>query len=139
MSVAVLEHRTSQRLLLACWLAVLARVILIVGLITAPVAIISYEIWEFLYVLTLGIFLLVMGAYTGLAFVLRCPNCSRHVLIESKEPKHSAARKAEHLDYWGTVVWSVVRHQNLPACIAACCTAQGNADMFEPRISSAQA
>ena len=111
MSVAVLEHRTSQRLLLACWLTVLARVILIVGLIATPVAILSYSIWELLYVLTLGIFLFVMGAYTGLAFVLRCPNCGRRVLIESKEPKHSAARKAEHLDYWGTVVWSVVRHQ----------------------------
>jgi hypothetical protein len=111
MSVAVLEHRTSQRLLLACWLTVLARVILIVGLIATPVAILSYSIWELLYVLTLGIFLFVMGAYTGLAFVLRCPNCSRRVLIESKEPKHSAARKAEHLNYWGTVVWSVVRHQ----------------------------
>ena len=111
MNVALMEGRTSERLLLACWLAILARIFLIVGLITTPVAIISYEIWELLYVLSLGIFLLVMGAYTGLAFVLRCPNCGRRVLIESKEPKHSGAQKADHLDYWGTVVWSVVRHQ----------------------------
>ena len=111
MSVALMERRTSERLLLACWLAILARIFLIVGLITTPVAMISYEIWELLYVLSLGIFLLVMGAYTGLAFALRCPNCGRRVLIESKEPKHSGARKADHLDYWGTVVWSVVRHQ----------------------------
>src|SRR5262249_19833423 len=111
MSVEVMERRTSERLLLACWLAILARIFLILGLITTPVAIISDAIWEVLYVLSLGIFLLVMGANTGLAFVLRCPNCGRRVLIESKEPKHSAARKADHLDYWGTVVWSVVRHQ----------------------------
>jgi len=110
MGVALMEHRTLQRLLLACWLAILARIFLIVGLITTPVAIVSYEIWELLYVLSLGIFLLLMGAYTGLAFALRCPNCGS-VLIESKEPKHSGARKADHLDYWGTVVWSVVRHQ----------------------------
>jgi predicted RNA-binding Zn-ribbon protein involved in translation (DUF1610 family) len=111
MSVALMERRTSERLLLACWLAILARIFLIVGLVTTPVAIISHEIWELLYVLSLGIFLLVMGAYTGLAFVLRCPNCGRRVLIESKEPKHSGARKAHQLDCWGTVVWNVVRHQ----------------------------
>ena len=111
MNVALMERRTSERLFLACWLAILARIFLIVGLITTPVAIISYEIWELLYVLSLGIFLLLMGVHTGLAFVLRCPNCGRRVLIESKEPKHSAARKADHLNYWGTVVWSVMRHQ----------------------------
>jgi hypothetical protein len=111
MCVALMEHRTSELLLLACWLAILARIFLIVGLITTPVAIISYWIWELLYVLQLGTLMVVLAVYFGLAFVLRCPNCSKRFLVESPGQKHPAARKAEYLNHWGTIVWSVVRHQ----------------------------
>ena len=65
MSVALMERRTSELLLLACWLAILARIFLIVALITTPVAIIGYEIWELLYIVTLGIFVKVMGLCLG--------------------------------------------------------------------------
>jgi len=111
MNVAVMERRTSERLLLACWLAILARIFLITGLITTPVAIINYSRWELLYVVQLGILAVVLAVYIGLAFVLRCPNCSERFLLESMGPKHAAARKTAHLDYWGTIVWSVIRHQ----------------------------
>jgi hypothetical protein len=110
-SVAVMERRTLQRLFLACWLAILARIFLIVSLITTPVALISYGMWELLYVVQLGILVVVLVVYIGLAFVLRCPNCSKRLLVELMGPKHPAARKAKRLDYWGTIVWSVVRHQ----------------------------
>ena len=90
------------------------------ALITTPVAIISYEIWELLYIVTLGIFVLVVTAYITFALVLRCPNCGEYFLIESMGLKRlgrrPAAQKTEHFDYWGTIVWSVVRHQEF-ACM----------------------
>ena len=114
------ERRTSQHLFLACCLAILARIFLIVALIATPVVIISYEAWELLYVVTLGIFVLVVTAYITLALVLRCPSCGEYFLIESMGPKRPgrrpAAQKTEHFDYWGTIVWSVVRHQEF-ACM----------------------
>jgi len=111
MSVAVAEPRTSQRLFLACWLAILARIFLIVGPITTPLAIISYGMWELLYLGLLGTFVVFMTVHISLAFVLRCPNCSKPFLLESTGRKDPAVRKVEHFDYWGTIVWSVVRHQ----------------------------
>jgi hypothetical protein len=111
MNVAPMERRTSELLLLACWLAILARIFLIVGLITTPVAIISYSIWELLYVLQLGTLMVVLAVYFGLAFVLRCPNCSKRFLVESTGQKDPAARKAKHVNHCGTILWSVVRHQ----------------------------
>jgi hypothetical protein len=116
MSVTVMERRTLQRLFLACWLAILARIFLIVSLVTTPVALISYGMWELLYLVQLGILVVVLVVYIGLAFVLRCPNCSKRLLVESMGPKHPVARKEKHLDYWGTIVWSVVRHQQF-ACM----------------------
>jgi len=111
MSVGIMKRRTSQRLFLACWLAIFARIITIVGLIATPIVILNYEIWELLYVALLGIFAIVMAVYIGFAFVLRCPRCGNRFLVEPSGAKHPAARRAEHLDYWGTVVWNVVRGQ----------------------------
>src|SRR5215813_8941951 len=82
MSVGIIERRTSQRLFLACWLAIFARVIIIVGLIATPIVILNYEIWELLYVVLLGILAIVMAVYIGFAFVLRCPSCGNRFLVE---------------------------------------------------------
>jgi DNA-directed RNA polymerase subunit RPC12/RpoP len=109
--VAVLGPRTSERLLRASWLAVVARILLIAGLITTPVALLNYELWEFLYLMFLAAFAVVMTVYLGLALVLKCPDCGKRFLIESTEPKHPAARRAKHFDHWGTLVLSIMRNR----------------------------
>jgi hypothetical protein len=101
-------HPVSRVVLGACWLAIIVRVLLVVGLIALPVAIVSVSIWEFVYVIVLAIFVVTMAAYLGFAFTLRCPACRRRFLMESG-PKHLAVRKAPHFGYWGTMVWGVVR------------------------------
>lgn len=98
----------SRFVLVACWLAIVVQVLLVVGLFALPFAIVSLSLWELVYVIVLAIFVVAMAAYLGFAFTLRCPACRRRFLMESG-PKHSAARKAQHFGYWGTVVWDIVR------------------------------
>lgn len=101
----------SRLALVACWLAVLVRVFLVLGLIAIPVAFVSYAVWEWIYMIGLGAFVVLMGAYIGLAFTLRCPSCRRRVLVESRRGKHPAARKARHLGHWGTLVRDIIRQR----------------------------
>jgi hypothetical protein len=103
-------YTASRFVLAACWLALVVRVLLVVALIALLVAIVSVSIWKFVSVIVLALFVVTMAAYLGFAFTLRCPACRRRFLMESG-PKHSAARRAQHSGYWGTVVWDVVRRR----------------------------
>ncbi len=104
-------YSVSRFVFAACWLAIVVRVLLVVGLIALLVAMVSVSIWESVYVIVLAIFVVTMAAYLGFALTLRCPACRRRFLMESG-PKHSAARRAQHFGYWGTVVWDIVRNRH---------------------------
>jgi hypothetical protein len=97
-------------------------VLLVVGLIATPVALASYAVWEWVYLVVLSAFVVLMAAYIGLAFTLRCPGCTRRFLVESRGGKHPAARKAQHLGHWGTVVLDIIRHRQFTCmyCGALC-------------------
>lgn len=101
----------SRLALVACWLAVLIRVLLVVGLVTTPVVFASSAVWEWIYLFVLGSFVVLMAAYMGLAFSLRCPACRRRFLVESRGATHPEARKAQPLSRWGTMVLDIIRHR----------------------------
>jgi len=85
---------------------------LVGGLIATPIAFASYAVWEWIYIVVLGPIVVLMAAYMGLAFTLRCPVCHRRFLVEAWGAKHPAARKAQYLGHWGTVVTDILRkHQ----------------------------
>lgn len=123
----------SRLALVACWVAVLVRVVLVIGVIAIPVAFASYAIWEYIYLTVLGAFVVLMGAYIGLAFTLRCPHCRRRFLVESRGGRHPAARKAEHLGYWGTLVRDTIRdHQFTCMHCGALCRVRGARENRHP-------
>ncbi len=106
------DPEASRLALVACWLAVVVRVLLVGGLIATPIAFASYAVWEWIYIVVLGPIVVLMAAYMGLAFTLRCPVCHRRFLVEAWGAKHPAARKAQYLGHWGTVVTDILRkHQ----------------------------
>jgi hypothetical protein len=109
--VNALSKTTKKAVLLASWLAVLARILVIVALIGTVVAVLHYEIWTLLYLVLLSAVVVVWGGYLGLAISLRCPACRQHFFIEKRGPKHAAARKAQYFDYWGTTVLDIIRRR----------------------------
>jgi len=110
-SVPSQEATASRLALVACWLAVVVRIVLVVGIVTLPIAFASSTIWNWIHEIVLALFVVLMGAYIGLAFTLRCPNCRRRFLVERRD-RHAAAKKAEHLGHWGTVVHDVLRQRH---------------------------
>jgi len=56
-----------------------------------------------------------------------CPSCGNRFLVEPSGAKHPAARRAERLDYWGTVVWNVVREQEFTCMNCGILYDKGNA------------
>jgi len=113
-------HSASRRLLVACWLAVSVRALLVLGVLALPLAWIRADAWEYLYVALLTVFVPIWGIYLALAVTLRCPACGRRLLVESREPKHPSARRARYCDSWGTVVRDVLRSRQ---CVCMYCGA----------------
>src|SRR5438874_7819831 len=111
----------SRLAIVACWLAVLVRVVLVLGLIAMPIALASTTGWAWIEDMILGVFIIPMAAYMALAFTLRCPSCRRCFLVEPRA-KHPTARKIGHLDHWGTVVRDVLRQRQFTCmyCGAPC-------------------
>jgi hypothetical protein len=126
MPVVPTEGPTVSRLaVVACWLAVAVRVVLVLGLIaisivgliaisiafaTHPAGTWDWRTWDWMYDIVLGVFIIPMLVYIALAFTLRCPSCRRCVLVE-RGKKHPASRKMGHLGYWGTVVRDILRER----------------------------
>jgi len=110
-SVPSQEATASRLALVACRLAVVVRIVLVVGVVTLPIAFLSSTAWNWIHEIVLALFVVLMGAYIGLAFTLRCPNCRRRFLVERRD-RHAAAKKAEHLGHWGTVVRDVLRQRH---------------------------
>lgn len=112
----------SRLALVACWLAIVVRGLLIIGFITIPLAYADYAVWEWIYVMVLAGCVALMGAYALLAFTLRCANCRRRFLVESRMGKHPQARRARPLGHWGTVVRDIVRQRQFVCmhCGALC-------------------
>jgi hypothetical protein len=104
-----IEHRTALRILVACWLALFVRAVIVVGLLVLPVALVHRRLWEGLYAGLLAIISAAFLAYLGLVVTLRCPACQKPFLIERTGEQHPLARKGPHLDYWGTTVLDIVR------------------------------
>jgi hypothetical protein len=113
---AVQLHPQSSLVRLACWLAVVSRVLLVVALLTTPVALVNYVVWEALYVALLAAFVISWMTYTGIAFALRCPGCRKRFLVEAPGPRHAGTRRIDYFGSWGTVVWETLRHQQF-ACM----------------------
>lgn len=95
----------SRLAVVACWLAVAVRVVLVLGLIaisiafaTHPAGTWDWRTWDWMYDIVLGVFILPMLVYIALAFTLRCPSCRRCFLVE-RGKKHPASRK---MDIWVT-------------------------------------
>ena len=95
----------SRLAVVACWLAVAVRVVLVLGLIaisiafaTHPAGTWNWRTWDWMYDIVLGVFILPMLVYIALAFTLRCPSCRRCFLVE-RGKKHPASRK---MDIWVT-------------------------------------
>jgi DNA-directed RNA polymerase subunit RPC12/RpoP len=105
------EPGVSSLALVACWLAVLVRVLLVVGLIGVPVAFLIDAVEEWIYLFVLGPFVFLMAAYIGLAFTLRCPACRRRFLVESRGSKHPEARKAQPFSHYSTMVLDIIGHR----------------------------
>jgi hypothetical protein len=82
----VAQYATSKMVLLASWLAVIVPAVLVVGLTATPIALLSPQVWEVVYIAVLGTVVVVMSAYMVLAVTLRCPACRRRFLIESRGP-----------------------------------------------------
>jgi len=100
-------YAISRMALLACWLALLAISVLILGLVATPIALLEGSSWDVIYSASLETSVILVVMYMALAVTLRCPACRRRFLIEWPGPEHSAARKPP-FRYWGTTVWDVV-------------------------------
>jgi len=109
-------HPQSRLVRLACWFAVVSRVLLVVALLITPVALVNYFVWEAMYVALLAAFVISWITYTGVAFALRCPGCRKRFLVVLPEPRHAGTRRIDYFDPWGTVVWETLRHQQF-ACM----------------------
>lgn len=48
-----------------------------------------------------------------LMFFNKCPNCNKYLLFEGIEEKHSEAYKIKGVDYWASLVISVVMKKKL--------------------------
>lgn len=108
-----MEPRTVSRcLLVACWMAIVARLLLVAVLIAIVLTFVYFEAGQLLYLVSLAALVAVWGTYFLLALALRCPDCRRRILVESRHPKHPNARKEEHFGHWGTLVWAVVRRRD---------------------------
>jgi len=84
-SVPSQEATASRLALVACRLAVVVRIVLVVGIVTLPIAFLSSTVWNWIHEIVLALFVVLMGAYIGLAFTLRCPNCRRRFLVERRD------------------------------------------------------
>ncbi len=116
------SYSAGRGVLVACWLAVGARALLVLGLLALPLAWVRHEVWGYLYLAVVPVFVLIWGIYLAFALALRCPACGRRFLIESRDLKHPAARRARYCDYWGTVVSDVIRYGQFACmyCGATC-------------------
>ncbi len=110
------SYPASRRVLVACWLAVSARTLLVFGVLALPLAWVRADAWEYLYLAVLPVFVLIWGIYLGFSLTLRCPACGRRFLIEPRDPKRPAARSMRYCDSWGTVVSDVIRGRQF-ACM----------------------
>lgn len=91
--VGKLSKTVQKAVLLACSVAVLARILVISGLIGMFIVLIDVEVWSLLYLVLVSLVIVAWGGYLGFAMTLRCPACRRRFLIETRERKHGAARR----------------------------------------------
>lgn len=92
----------------ACWLDVVVRIVLVVGLLSTLLALVDYYAWETWYVVELAGFVTIWAIYVALTLALRCPGCQSRFLLESWRPKHPSARKLPDFDYHGSAVRDVI-------------------------------
>jgi len=106
----VADPRLARRLLLACRLAIGIRLLLLFGILSFPLVLLSAALWNEIYLGVLATFAASMAVYMGLAATLKCPACKRRFLMES-DPPLPGARREEPFGVWGTMVWAIVRHR----------------------------
>ena len=130
MSVGIIERRTSQRLFLACWLAIFARVIIIVGLIATPIVILNYEIWELLYVVLLGILAIVM-AYTSASLSFSGAPVAVTGFWLNQVAQNIRPHEEPNASITGEQSCGMSSaSRNLPVCIAGSCTIKATRDFL---------
>jgi hypothetical protein len=117
--------RVTRRALAACWLALLARLVLVIGVLTVPAAFVRGDVWESIYLSVLAAFVLTWGASIALSLTVRCPRCRRRFLLPRPPWSRSAKGKTHHLQDPHTAVWDIVRVRNFVCgCCAATCGIQ---------------
>jgi uncharacterized Zn-finger protein len=98
---------------LACWLAILLRIFLVVALLSTVLLVINHPVWATWYLAQLSVVVVVWLAYFAVVAIVRCPGCRSRFLLESWRRKHPDARKLGHADHQGTAILDALREQHI--------------------------